>query len=241
MENAMMVGLSQQIALRRAIDVTANNIANMNSTAFKAERLSFQQFLQPFEDDGKRDALNFVYDADTYTDFSEGGLSQTNASFDVAIEGKGFFQVQTQDGPRYTRDGHFGLDTTGQLVTRDGDPVLDVSGAPILIDPKLGQVSIGKDGVISQDRQQVGQLGVYDFDNPAAMRRVGGGLFETGEAAYPAEKAQVRQGFLESSNLQPIAAITQMLAMSRAYEGATKLIETANDLSRSAVRTLSQN
>jgi len=241
MENAMIVGLSQQIALRRAMDVAANNIANMNTTGYKAERLSFEEYVQNIiGQEGGSDELSFVYDRNSYFDMSEGALQATNAPFDFAIEGEGYFQVETPDGVRYTRDGHFGVDDQGQLVNRDGHPVLDEGGAPILIDPELGPLYADKEGALYQAETEIGRLGVVQFEADETLRRTGGGLYETEAPPAPAVDARVRQGFIEGSNVQPIAAVTSLIEIQRSYESASKLIETADNLEREAVRKLSQ-
>ena len=240
MENALTVGLSQQVVLRRAMNVAANNIANMNTTGFKAEKLSFQEYLQPFETNEGKEALALVWDVASHRDFSAGSLTQTGAPLDFAIDGEAFFAVQTPDGVQYTRNGHFGLDENGQLVTRGGFPVLDDGGAPILIDPDLGPVSVGNDGVIAQGDNQVGAFGLNAFQTPQGLLRVGDGLFQTDEAPIPPTRVAIRQGFLEGSNVEPIRAVTNMIEISRAYQSAAKLIETADELARQAVQKLSE-
>lgn len=126
MQNAEIVGLSQQTALQRNLDIIAHNLANMDTTAYKVERPLFHTYLAEIRDvEGRHDNARMVNDYGMTRDMSEGALKSTSNPFDVAIQGKGYFMVSTSDGERYTRNGHFGLNGQGQLVTSDGDPVLE--------------------------------------------------------------------------------------------------------------------
>lgn len=242
MENAIAAALSQQIVLARALDVAANNVANQTTTGFKSERVNFREYISLINGETNGDvSVSLVYDGDSYTDFSAGGLEATHAPLDFAIDGDGFFAVQTEAGVRYTRDGHFGLNTFGELVNRDGSIVLDETGAPIIIDPELGPVLLSQDGELQQDGSPVARLGVYDFDDRRALRREGANLFTTDAEALENGNAQIRQGFVEISNVSPITAMTNMIEILRAYESAAQVLETSNELSRDAVRTLTQN
>lgn len=241
MENAVTAALSKQIALARALDVAANNVANQTTAGFKAERVEFREYVSTIETAGGGDPeISLVYDADSYTDFSAGGVEATHAPFDFAIDGDGFFAVQTAGGVRYTRDGHFGLNVFGELVNREGAPVLDRTGAPILIDPELGPVLLSPDGELQQDGAPIAALGVFAFNDPREMRREGANLFAATAELAPAENAKLRQGFIEISNVSPITAMTHMIDILRAYENAAQVIETSTELARDAVRTLTQ-
>src|SRR5690349_20451891 len=151
MDNALFVGLSRQMILRREMEIISNNIANMDTTGFKVE--SMLQRTDPQEPAvtlGDRRPVKFVAPDGVARNFGQGVLTKTGGELDMAIEGKGFFQVQTPQGPRYTRDGRFTTDPTGRLVTQGGYAVLDASGGEIAIDAEKGQVSVGVDGTISQ-------------------------------------------------------------------------------------------
>src|SRR6185312_9857675 len=124
MQNALLIGLSRQVALSRELDVVANNIANLNTTGFKADGSLFEEFLNSAARDESNERLSFVRDRATWTDMSPGGTDRTGNALDVAINGDGYFAVQTQRGVRYTRNGSFQINPTGQLVTAEGDPVL---------------------------------------------------------------------------------------------------------------------
>ena len=242
MENAITVGLSRQIVLTRALDVTANNIANQTTSGFKAEQVSFREFLSPIENaSGGDNDVALVYDTDSYTDFSAGGLEQTGGALDFAIDGDGFFAIETAAGVRYTRDGHFGINEFGELITRDGALVLDDADGPILIDPEAGPILVTREGELQQNGAPIARLGVFAFDDLNSLRKSGGNLYAaTGEPVLR-ENATIRQGFVETSNVNPIAAMTDMIQIMRAYENAARVIETSSELARNAVRTLTEN
>ena len=241
MENALYIGLSRQMILRREMEIIANNIANMDTNGFKVE--SMIQKTDPSEPAvtlGGPRPVKFVAPDGVARDFGQGVLTRTGWELDMAIEGKGFFQVQTPQGPRFTRDGRFTTDTTGRLVTQGGHAVLDASGGEIIINPEKGQVAVAADGSMSQGNEAVGKVGVYTFTNPGALEKAGDNLFRNGSnlAANPAAESKLRQGFLEGSNVRPVLEITRMVEVSRAYESTTKMMESEAELSRRSVERL---
>lgn len=241
MDNALFVGLSRQMILRREMEIIANNIANMDTTGFKVE--SMMQKTDPAEPAvtlGGPRPVKFVAPDGVARDFGQGVLSMTGGELDMAIEGQGFFQVQTPQGPRFTRDGRFTTDPTGRLVTQGGHAVLDASGGEITIDMEKGQVSVGADGTLSQGNEQVGKVGMYAFANPGALEKAGDNLFRNASnlAATPAAEAKLRQGFLEGSNVKPVIEITRMVEVSRAYESTSRMMDSEHELSRRAVERL---
>ena len=152
MENALLVGLSRQMALGHELDIIANNIANIDTTGFKSDNASFSEFLMPHASDGdfsggdKR--VSFVQDRASWIDLSPGAIERTGDPLNVAIDGPGYLVVQTANGPRYTRNGALSLNGTGQLVTSDGNPVLGGSG-PITFQQGDHDVSISPSGIIT--------------------------------------------------------------------------------------------
>jgi flagellar basal-body rod protein FlgF len=241
MDNALYVGLSRQMVLRREMDIIANNIANLDTTGFKVESiLQKENPSAPARTEGGPRPVKFVAADGVARDFRQGVLTATGAPLDMAIEGKGFFQIQTPDGPRFTRDGRFTTDPNGRLVTQAGQAVLDAGGSEILIDPEKGQVSIGADGTMTQGAEQVGKVGMFDFANAGALSKTGDNLFRnvSNLQPQPAEEARLRQGMLEGSNVKPVLEITRMVDVSRAYEQTAKMMESEADLSRRAVERL---
>ncbi len=243
----MYVGLSQQMLLQRKLDIVANNIANADTNGFKVENLMTAE--DPVTPPGARPGaatLNFVLDQGVARDFSQGPMITTGSPLDLAINGAGFFQVQTANGVRYTRDGRFTTNAQGQLVTQAGDPVLDPGGGQISLNAANGAVTIGRDGTITQtapgqaQSQVVGKVGVVLLANLSALGKEGAGLFvdPTNQTATPATDAVVQQGMLEGSNVQSVTQITNLIELQRAYESVNSMISNVADLSKSAIQRL---
>ena len=241
MDNALYVGLSRQMVLRREMDIIANNIANLDTNGFKVESLR-QKTLPgaPAQTFGGPKPIKFVAADGVNRDFGQGVLVKTGAPLDMAIEGEGFFQVQGPNGPRFTRDGRFTTDPNGKLVSQGGLPVLDEGGGEIVIDAEKGAVAIGPDGSLSQGIERVGKVGMFSFANAGALEKTGDNLYRNASnlTAEKAETAVLRQGFLESSNVKPILEISRMVEVSRAYETTSKMIDSGADLSRRAIERL---
>ena len=241
MENAAYIGLSRQMTLRRELDIVANNIANADTTAFKVEQLLVgTEVGERARNHAVRPSASFVLDKGVGRDFGQGALKQTGRTLDFAIEGEGaFFKVQDGQGEAYTRDGAFTMDPEGRLTTKAGRPVLG-DGGEIVLDPQLGEPSVATDGTISQNGQPVGRLALVRFDALGVLEKSGDGLYRNASNARPmdAADAQVRQGMLEGSNVNPLLEITNLIEISRAYERVTKMIENTTELSRRSVERL---
>lgn len=241
MENAAYIGLSRQMTLRRELDVVANNIANADTTGFKVEQLMVgAEIGELARNDSVRGGASFVLDKGLGRDFGQGALKQTGRDLDFAVEGEGaFFTVGDGKGEAYTRDGAFTIDPEGRLVTKAGAPVQG-DGGEIVLDPLLGPVSVGTDGTITQGGAAVGRLTLARFDALSVLSKDGDGLYRNRSNAQPIEAtgAQIRQGMLEGSNVNPLIEITNLIEISRAYERATKMIEQTTDLSRRSVERL---
>ncbi len=217
----------------RKLEVAAHNMANIDTTGYKRQRISFEEYLLPQVDGGKRTAKGEV----VTTDFAQGDLRETGNPLDFAIEGEGFFVVQTPSGAKYTRDGSFMLDANKQLVTKEGYPVLG-NGAPIVLDDTTGKgIWLSRDGNFYVDETIVGTIDVVRFDNPQFLKRIGGNLYEaTPSAGNPQNlPPQVRQGFLERSNVEPIQAMLDMITLYRYYEQMQKSLQTVDALDNRAV------
>lgn len=240
MENAITAGLSRQIVLARALEATANNIANQTTAGFKGERVAFREYLARLEGSPADPFVSLVYDAESYTDFAPGALESSYAPLDFAIDGGGFFAVETDEGVAYTRDGRFSLNDFGELVTRSGARVLDAGGASILIDPELAPPVMTPNGELQQDGSTVARLGVYRFEDNTALMRRGENLFEAFDEPETVESPRLKQGFVETSNVVSIAAMTDMIEITRAYQQAARVVETSDEMARQAIRTLSE-
>ena len=237
MENALFVGLSRQVALRREMAIIENNIANANTSGFKEEATIFHADYAKDRGTAIRQPkpIAFVADYGLSRDLDEGEMTATGNPLDVAINGQGYLVVQTPDGNRYTRNGHLGLDASGQLVTADGHPVLDDAGKPIVLNPAGGTPTITADGSINTKNGRVAKLNLVNFADPSALERQGGTLLATDQAPIPADKAKVVQGMLASSNVQAIVQMTRMIDVMRAYQANANLMQANNDLIRRAI------
>jgi flagellar basal-body rod protein FlgF len=239
MENALLIGLSQQTALQRNLDIIAHNLANMGTVAYKAERPLFRTYLTDINDvEGRPDEAQFVSDYGMVRDTSEGNLKRTGNELDVAISGAGYFTVQTAQGARYTRNGHLRIDGQGQLTTSDGDPILDTGNAPITFSADEKLIAIARDGSISTTAGLKGKVLVVEFQNEAMLSRIGGSLYEATEIPTPAPNAIVQQGMIEESNVLPIIEMTTMVELMRAYNSTAQLIKQAEEMTQRAVHDL---
>lgn len=242
MDNASLITLSYQLAAFRSMDVIANNIANVSTPGFKRESAKFEELVQrvkPSDDPASPRSLSFVRDAGIVRDVSGGRFDSTGAPFDLAINGKGYFAVQTAAGERYTRNGHFTLNADGIIVTEDGNPLLG-DGGPISVTVDDGDVSIGPDGTVTGKQGQMGKVRLVDFANERALTKQGTSLYSTTQASLPAANAVITQGMLESSNVQPVVEISRMIEVMRSYEATATLSKSADDMKRQAIQKLGQ-
>ncbi|MBP7815637.1 MAG: flagellar basal-body rod protein FlgF [Phenylobacterium sp.] len=241
MDNALYVGLSRQLTLRRELDIVANNIANADTTGFKVESLMVETAPRaPAMTQGGPKPIKFVLDSGVARDFTPGSLRKTDAPFDLGVEGMGFFKIATPDGEQYTRDGHFRMDDTGRVTTQGGQAVLDEGGGEITVDPQKGRVTIATDGTISQGAERIGKVAVVRFDTLSVLEKTGDNLYRNTSNAQPqpAPDARVHQGMLESSNVKTVLEITRMMEVTRAYESMAKMMDSNADLSRRSIERM---
>lgn len=245
MDNAQYVSLSNQMVLKRQLDIVANNIANADTNGFKFETLMTKTVPgSPASTSSAPGPVKFVGADGVARNFSQGTLRTTGGDFDLGIEGQGFFKVTTKNGDRYTRDGHFRTDANGLVTTQGGDPISDDGGGQITIDPsKTGAITVSSDGIVSQGAVRVGKVGVYNFATLSALEKTGDNQYQNASNQQPtvATDAKVRQGMLESSNVNPIVQITKMIEVQRAYEQVTQMMSTQSDLSQSTISRLGKS
>lgn len=242
MENTLFVALSRQMGLRRQMDVVANNIANMNTNGFQGEKMMFVQHLVRSRggESVLGEKLNYVRDVATVRDTSKGHIVETGNPLDLALQGEGYFVVESRTGEHYTRNGRFQMDGTGQLVTHNGDPVMSSSGQPFFFGPTDTQITITGDGTVSTENGALGRLKVVKFDDELALQKTGDLLFSTnpGNNIEEIEVPQVLQGALESSNVQPIIELTRMIETHRSYDGVKTLIDKEDERQKTMIREL---
>jgi flagellar basal-body rod protein FlgF len=238
------------MAQNSRLDTIANNLANVNTTAFKKDRQVFSEYLSTYEKpsdviqvprvpasiesfyDMQGGDNAYVNPAGTYTNFEQGGLRATGSPLDLAIEGKGFFEVLTPEGLRWTRNGTLQIDNAGRLVNKDGHPILrEGQGDPAQRVMQLASrnVTVSQRGDIFDGGNTVGRLALVDFLIPDDLQKVGNSNYTlkstARSAALPAEEARVHQGFTESSNVNVVQEMADMIAANRVFEAAQKAIK----------------
>lgn len=237
------------------LDTIANNLANVSTTGFKRSRVAFQDLLyQNLRQPGAMSSVQTnlptglqvgtgVRAVATERLHTQGNLEKTGNSKDVAIQGRGFFMVQLPDGTNaYTRDGSFHMNENGRLVTASGFPVVP----PIVIPPNALSLTIAKDGTVSvtqpgsNSADQIGQMQLATFINPAGLQSLGDNLYLETTASGPRNDAipglngagMLRQKYVETSNVNVVEAMVNMIATQRAYEINAKSVETSDQMLR---------
>jgi flagellar basal-body rod protein FlgF len=247
MENALLIGLSRQMSLRREMEVVSNNIANINTTGFKGDTAIFEEYLMPgashdqFARPDRRPS--FVVDRSTWHDMSRGPTQQTGNPLDVAIDGNTFMVVQTPRGERYTRNGAMQVNAAGQLVTSEGFRVLGESG-PIQFQTTDKNILIARDGTISVPEGTRGRLRLVKFDAMQRLTKDGGSTFSAPQNMPPQqvlpEERHVLQGSLERSNVRGVIEMTRMIDVARSYASVATMLQHQGDMRKSAVEKLAE-
>ena len=251
MHEGIFIAASAGLKQGKKLEVIAQNMANVNNTGYKRDRLVFKEFMAPFASDDSLNAgrnvglsaeksntnVSYVGISDFYTDYSPGAFKQTNGTLDLALDGKGYLAVSTQEGDRYTRNGNLRLNTKNQLVNQKGQTIQDTQGNPIVIDVPGGDISIDQQGNISAgngvNNLVIGKLKIVDFENPKTLKKLGEGLFQ--QTDPNAEIKQVKettisQGYLENSNVSTVEEMTDMLATLRLFETYQKMIQSIDSM-----------
>jgi flagellar basal-body rod protein FlgF len=252
MQNTLLVGLSRQVALGRELDVVANNIANINTSGFKANGAVFEEFIGKTARQGnlsQRDAkVSFVRDRATWVDMTQGTMDRTGNPLDVAVDGKGFITVQSPRGERYTRNGAFQINNAGELVTSEGFQVLGENG-PIKLQPSDKDITISADGTISvreganaAQESQRGKLRLVAFDNPGMLEKDGSSTFRAPNGVQPNADttSRLQQGVIEKSNVKSVMEMTRMIEVTRAYTSVATMLSQQSDMHRSAIEKLAE-
>ena len=231
------VSLSAQVALQKRLDTIASNIANVNTGGYRADGVSFSSVLSKV---GDRPA-SFVSTGTEYISRAQGGAEKTDNPLDVAIQGDSWFAFQTPNGTAYTRDGRFKLTAAGQLQTLNGYPVLDAGGATMLLQSNGGTPQISSDGMITQNGNQVGAIGLFSIPEGAKLTRVDNSGVRPDLPATPVldfSRNGVVQGFTESSNVNPILEMTRMIEIQRTFDGIANEMQTSDNTTQDAIKTL---
>lgn len=255
MQQSMYSALFGALTQEHRLNVIANNLANVNTTGYKQDRMAFKDVFVRYAHDSIREPILNLRDKPLFPDphylaknrialaqidFSQGSLRQTGNALDVAIVGEGFFKVQAADGEQYySRDGSFHLNAEGLLVNMNEDLVMG-QGGPVALPPG-SRVEIDGTGNIRVDGALVDTLQVVGVDNPDGLEKVGNNHYRAKAAGAVAEQAApgvtVEQGYLEAPNVEVVTEMVNMIEVQRGFEAYTKLIQTTNDIDTRAIAT----
>jgi flagellar basal-body rod protein FlgF len=237
MQSSLYVALSSQIALERRLTTLADNVANANTSGFRATEVKFNEVMA---NTGATD-VSFVDQGKDYLSTANGGLKATGSEFDFALRGDAWFMIETPTGNMLTRDGRFTVTDTGQLVNINGHAVLDPGEAPIQLDAEAGPPKAGRDGTLTQDGFQRGGIGLFQADlSQGFHRKASLGIVPVipPEPLVDADSAGLVQGYVENSNVNPVAEMSRLIMISRAFENASNMTRSTEEVFREAIRTL---
>lgn len=276
MDKGIYTALSGGIARAHEVELLANNLANVNTPGFKRDSGTFNEYLTELRrhdsvEGLKREIENaalggrpagdksFVEMDGVYTDFRQGALQRTSRDLDIGLDGKGFFEVLTPTGVRYTRQGNFTLDGEGRLVNGSGHPVmsrdprlaLPVTGqfeptnpeARVIQMGRVGKVEVTPDGRVLQGGAEVATLSVVEFHEPQWLEKVGNSLFRNtheNNLRHSPTETKVHQGFIEGSNVNPVREMTKLIEATRAYESQLQTIKTYGEIDSRSVNDIAR-
>jgi len=233
------VTLARQVGLMAEMQTVANNVANVSTTGFRREGVLYSEYVQAGPPG--RESVSIAAARARTVDLSQASVERTNAPLDLAIQGEGFFLVETARGERLTRAGHFTPNENGELVTPEGHLVLDAGGAPVFIPPEAQAISVAADGTLSADGRPLAQLGLVVPVDPQSMKREPGQLFATEAGTEPViEGTAILQGYLEGANVDPVLEIARMIEVQRAYELGQAFIDRESDRRSKLIDTLTR-
>jgi len=241
MDITTSLAASRLVAQQRAMDITANNIANANTPGFRAERVQFCDWtdLQPSASSVPGSgSIAYTQDRATWREPQAGTMTHTGNTFDLAIASDGYFTVNTKAGPRLTRDGRFGLMPGGTLADIRGNPVLDTTGKPILLSPTGTQITIAGDGSIASENGPIGKIGVVQPADAMKMRAEGATNFISDAPTAPTASPGIVQGAVEQSNVQPVIEVTRMMNDVRQFQFVTQLVQAEGDRQQNTIDKL---
>lgn len=237
MQGGLYVALSGQVALDRRLTTIATNVANQMTPGYRAEEVDFKTILSRAD----TKPVSFVSQGETYLSRREGVPVKTGNPLDLAVQGRGFIALQTPAGPVYTRDGRMRMHAGGTLHSVNGYPVLDAGLAPIRLDPEGGPATVAQDGMITQNRQQIGAIGLFSFDSNAKLKRYDNSALTGDRAPMPIldfSRNGFAQGYVEGANVNPVLEIAKLITLSRAFENVSTAVEGTEASLKAAIRTL---
>jgi flagellar basal-body rod protein FlgF len=237
MQSGLYVALSSQVALERRLTTIADNIANASTVGFRHTEVKFEELLGG----ARKASTSFVSDGEAFLSRLPGGLDQTGNALDFAIKGEAWFGVETPAGPVLTRDGRFEVTPEGGLVTTQGYPVLDPGGAPIQVNPAGGAIAVGRDGTLTQNGAQAGAIGLFAYEAASEFQRFGNSGIMTGGLPEPLvdqSDAQIVQGFVERSNVNPVQELSHLIMVQRMFDNVSALMRDSESSLSDAIKAL---
>jgi flagellar basal-body rod protein FlgF len=238
MDLAGYVALTRQSGLAKELQSVANNIANLSTTGYRREGILFAEEVRALPAEGGSVAMTAA--RARYTDELQGALVETGGTLDLAVEGEGYFTVMTPEGERLTRAGAFTRNAEGIVVNLDGHPLLDEGGGEITVPFEARAVAVSADGTVSVDGAPVARIGLVTAEDRTKLFREAGVLFRADAETLPVEDSRIVQGFIEQSNVSPVAEMARMVEVQRAYEYGAKLMDQEDERIRLVVRVLGQ-
>lgn len=241
MDITTSLATSRLVAQQRAIDITANNIANANTPGYRTERIQFSDWIDEKSNTASAPGgrgVTYTQDRATYRESQAGTLAHTANPFDLALTGDGYFTVNTKNGPRLTRDGRFGQMPDGTLADSSGNAVLDTTGKPIQFAPTDTQISIAGDGTVSTETGQLAKIGVVRATDPMQLQAEGATNLVSGSTTTPVTAPGIVQGAVEGSNVQPVLEVTRMMDTERQFQFVTQFVQAEGDRQQQTIDKL---
>jgi flagellar basal-body rod protein FlgF len=242
MDTTGYVALSHQMALRRHLDIIANNIANASTNAYRRESVMFQDYMSnmPEAEVSSARPVSFVLDYGVARDPRPGDMIPTDNPLDIGIHGAGYFTVRANDGqPAYTRNGALRPSPDGFLVIASGERVLNTQNQLIALSPEEVDIKIANDGTISTNLGVKGQLLISNLPESQDLERMGNGLWRGANAtAIPTNEVKLKSGMVEGSNVQPVMEMSEMIDVLRTYQSTTRLMDRYDDIRKSGIERL---
>jgi flagellar basal-body rod protein FlgF len=240
MDIVTSLATSRLIAQQRAMDVTANNLANANTPGYRTTRVLFSDWIDRAALRGANvpagdRTVVYTQDRATWRETQPGTLTHTSNPLDLAITGPGYFTVSTPNGPRLTRDGRFGRLPDGTLADSNGNAVLDSGGQPILLGASDTRISVTADGSVSSENGSLGRIGVVEPADPMRLSAEGATTFVADTATAPSANPAIVQGSVEESNVQPVMEITRMIDNTRQFQLITQFVQAEADRQQSVI------
>jgi flagellar basal-body rod protein FlgF len=231
--DGIYIATAGAVAQSNALDVTAHNISNASTSGFQGSRVTFSQALATAQSPD----VALVGNSSSGVDDTAGAISQTGSPLDVALDGPGYFAVETSSGTRYSRAGALTRDTAGVLCTQDGHPVKNAGGGTITIPEGATQISIAADGAVSADGEEIGRFELVRFD-AKQLKREGATLLAARGKPVDGPPPQLVQGALEGSNVNVVRGVVDLVRVSRTYESLMRVIEGYSAINNRAARDI---